>query len=121
MEPKMKIEHVLAVVPVADVDAAREWYTRLFGRGPDNNPMESLVEWRLADTGWLQVTVDPDRAGKGLMNLAVADLAAQASEVAGRGIATGEIQPVNKAVAVCPITDPDGNVITLIGNFRVTY
>ncbi len=117
----MKIDHVLAVVPVTDIAVAREWYTRLFGREPDNNPMGSLIEWRLTNSGWLQVTADPDRAGKGLMNVAVDDLAAQVREVTGRGITVGEIQPVNKGVEVCSITDPDGNVITLIGNFRVTY
>lgn len=31
----MTIEHVLAVVPVADFDAAHAWYERLFGRPAD--------------------------------------------------------------------------------------
>jgi 4-hydroxyphenylpyruvate dioxygenase-like putative hemolysin len=41
----MTIEHVLAVVPVADFDDAHAWYERLFGRPADNLPMEGrLVE-----------------------------------------------------------------------------
>ncbi len=117
----MTIGHLLAVVPVADIAVAREWYSRLIGREPDNDPMESLIEWRLTTNGWLQVTLDPDRAGKGLMNLAVDDLAAQVQEVSSRGITAGDIQPVSNGVEICPITDPDGNIITLIGNFRVSY
>jgi len=34
---------------------------------------------------------------------------------------TGEIQPASKGVELSATTDPDGNVITLIGNFRVKY
>ena len=49
----MTFEHVLAVVPVADFDAAHAWYERLFGRPADNLPMEGhLVEWRLTEGGW---------------------------------------------------------------------
>jgi hypothetical protein len=33
----------------------------------------------------------------------------------------GGIQPVNKGVELSTLTDPDGNTITLIGNFRVEY
>ena len=35
----MSIDHVLAVVPVADFEAAHAWYERLFGRPADNLPM----------------------------------------------------------------------------------
>ena len=117
----MAIEHVLAVVPVADVERADAWYEALFGRPADNRPMSSLVEWQVTTGGWVQVTVDGDRAGSGLLNFAVDDLAATRDELATRGVATGEIQPVNKGVELSAITDPDGNAITLIGNFRVEY
>lgn len=115
------ITYVLAIVPVADIAAAREWYARLLGREPDNNPMDSLIEWQLADHGWLQVTADPARAGTAQVNLAVDDLAGQVSEIVSRGITPSEIQPVNKGVELYPAQDPDGNVITFIGDFRVTY
>ena len=41
--------------------------------------------------GWVQVTVDSDRAGSGLLNLAVDDLAATREELATRGVDTAEI------------------------------
>ena len=34
---------------------------------------------------------------------------------------TAEIQPVNKGVELSATSDPDGNAITLIGNFRGKY
>ncbi len=117
----MAVEHVLAVVPVSDLAAADEWYEALFGRPADNRPMPSLVEWHVTGTGWVQVTVDITRAGSGLLNLAVDNLAATREELACRGVVTAEIQPVNKGVELSATTDPDGNAITLIGNFREKY
>lgn len=46
----------------------------MLGREPDNSPMETLIEWQLTDHDWLQVTVDPSRAGTAMINLAVDDL-----------------------------------------------
>ena len=117
----MKIDHVLAVVPVSDLAVARQWYVRLFDREPDNNPMDSLIEWQLADHGWVQVTSGSGQPGTAMLNLAVDDLAGAIVEISGRGIAPGETQPVSKGVEICPVADPDGNVITLIGNFRVQF
>ena len=117
----MQIEHVLAVVPVSDIAAAREWYVRLIGRDPDNNPMDFLIEWQLTDHAWLQVTSSSGQPGTGMVNFAVNDLAGQLSGITGRGIKPGETLQVSKGVGICPIEDLDGNVITLIGNFRVQY
>src|SRR5450631_814999 len=118
----MSIDHVLAVVPVADFDAAHAWYERLFGRPADNLPMEGrLVEWRLTETGWVQVTCDADRAGSALLNFAVDDLESHIADISRRGLAPEAIEAVNKGVRLSAIRDPDGNTITFIGNFRVNY
>jgi predicted enzyme related to lactoylglutathione lyase len=117
----MTIEHVLAVVPVSDLERAAAWYEGLFGRPADNRPMPSLAEWQVTGAGWVQVTVDTDRAGSGLLNFAVDDLAGTREELATRGLDTAEIQPVSKGVELSATSDPDGNTITLIGNFRVSY
>lgn len=117
----MSIEHVLAVVPVSDLDVANAWYERLFGRPADNNPMPVLVEWQVVPGGWVQVFVDERRAGSGLLNVAVDDLEAHVAKVGDLGLAPGVIEDVNKGVRLATITDPDGNVIRLIGGFRVDY
>jgi glyoxylase I family protein len=118
----MSVRHVLAVVPVRDFDAARDWYERFFAAPPTNVPMPGiLAEWRVTDNGWVQVTVDAERAGTGLLNLAVDDLAAEVAGVRARGIEVDDTEDVNKGVQLAPITDPDGNTITLIGDFRENY
>lgn len=72
----MAIDHVLAVVPVVDIDIARPWDERLLGRAADNRRMDTLAEWRVTDSGGVQVHVDPGRAGSALFNFAVDDLTA---------------------------------------------
>lgn len=62
----MAIEHLLAVIPVSDVESAGEWYHRLLGREPDNRPMDSL-------------------AGSALLNFAVDDLPAHLDGLRARG------------------------------------
>ncbi|HEY9291797.1 MAG TPA: VOC family protein [Microlunatus sp.] len=115
------VEHVLAVVAVSDIEAGRTWYSRLFGREPDNNPMQNLVEWQVVDGGWVQVTEDPQRAGDSMLNLAVSDLDEGVREVRECGLNPGEIVEANKGVRLCAITDPDNNAIQLVGDFRVKY
>ena len=117
----MSIDHVLAVVPVADFEAAHAWYERLFGRPADNLPMAGLVEWRLTDSGWVQLTRDADRAGSTLLNLSVDDLERHVADISGRGLAPGAIETVSKGVQLSGIRDPEGNTITFIGGFRVRY
>jgi len=118
----MSIKYVLAVVPVGDFDGAHSWYERFFGRPADNLPMEGqLVEWQVTDGGWVQVTHDANRAGSGLLNFAVDDLAQHVAEISARGLTPGAIETVSKGVQLSAITDPDGNRITFIGNFRVKY
>ena len=118
----MSIDHVLAVVPVADFESAHAWYERFFGRPADNLPMEGrLVEWRVTDSGWVQVTLDAGRAGSALLNFAVGDLDQHIADISGRGMAPGAVESVSKDVQLSAITDPDGNRITLIGNFRIKY
>ena len=115
------VDHVLAVVAVSDIAVGRSWYTSLFGREPDNNPMPNLVEWQVTDGGWVQVTEDSRRAGHGMLNLAVSDIEEGVRELRELGLEPGEIIDANKGVRLSALTDPDGNTLHLVGNFRVKY
>lgn len=116
-----RIDHLLAVLPVGDLEIAVGFYARLFGRPPENRPMPTLAEWRVTGAGWLQVHRDPERAGRGLLNLAVADLDAHREALRGRGLEPGDVVEANKGVRLSALEDPDGNAVTLIGGFRVAY
>jgi hypothetical protein len=117
----MSIDHVLAVVAVGDIEQSRRWYSGFFGRPPDNNPMPNLVEWQVRPGAWVQVFIDPQRAGRGLFNIAVDDLEEHLGSLRNRGLAPGEIVDAAKGVRLSKVDDPDGNEIRIIGGFRVEY
>lgn len=117
----MTIAHVLAVVPVSDIGTSAAWYERLFGRAPTNRPMPNLAEWRLTDTGWVQVFEDADRAGRSFLNLAVDDLEGCLHDLEERGLTGGTIQDATNGVRTASIDDPDGNTVNFIGGFRIDY
>ncbi len=109
----MAFTYVFAGVPVADHEAALEWYERLLGRPPDRIPTDGDAVWQLSETGSIYVVRDPPRAGGALVTLIVDDLDAWIADVAGRGIAAGEIDTAPGAVRRAAVTDPDGNRITV--------
>jgi predicted enzyme related to lactoylglutathione lyase len=117
----MSIEHVLAVVPVSDLQVSNHFYESLFGRPADNNPMPTLVEWQVVPGGWVQVFTDTERAGTGLLNFAVDDLETHRADLQQRGLEPGDVTGASKGVRLSEIADPDGNKISLIGGFRVEY
>jgi hypothetical protein len=120
-EVEMSIEHVLAVVPVSNLEKSQQWYQSLFGRPADNNPMPNLVEWQVIPGGWVQVYIDAERAGSTLVNFAVDNLEGHIDELKRRGLQPSEITDANKGVRLSTLTDPDHNTIRLIGGFRVKY
>ena len=93
----MSIKHVLAVVPVSDLQASSRWYEALFGRPADNNPMPTLAEWQVVPGGWVQVFTDAERAGSGLLNFAVDDLEAHVADLRQRGLEPGDFTAPTKA------------------------
>jgi hypothetical protein len=117
----MAIDRVLAVVPVSDVIRSSVFYELVLGAPPRNRPMGTLVEWQLTESAWLQVFLDPERAGSSLVNFSVDDLATHVAGLEERGLQPSSIDEVTKGVTLSSIVDPDGNRLTFIGNFREEY
>lgn len=100
---------------VSDPDQAAEWYTRLFGRGPDVRPMAGLIEWHLSDTFGLQLWTDPDRAGCSSVVLGETALDAAAERLTDVGIHHAGPEAGGGA-RILQLNDPDGNHIVLLGS-----
>lgn len=66
------IINTTTVLSVADHDLAVAWYSDLFGREPDRQPMEPSAEWQLTDTAAVMVYADADAAGGGTLIVVVA-------------------------------------------------
>jgi len=98
------------IYTAADLAAAKGWYTRLLGRGPDYRPMDTLVQWEFFDHGGLMLSTSDEIAGRGVMFLYVDDVAAERRS--GLGIVLGDdIEGDYSTLA--QVRDPDGNLLTL--------
>jgi catechol 2,3-dioxygenase-like lactoylglutathione lyase family enzyme len=108
----MKLQKIYTALLTADLAAAEVWYTKLLGRGPDNRPMDTLVQWELFAQGGLALSSDNEIAGRGVMFLYVDDVAAERRRLHGLGIVLGnDIEGDYSTLA--QVRDPDGNMLTL--------
>jgi catechol 2,3-dioxygenase-like lactoylglutathione lyase family enzyme len=63
--PEMSvITDLFAGVPVSDLDASIDWYTRFFGRPPDMRVGEEIL-WEIDEHAWLFIEPNAARAGAG--------------------------------------------------------
>jgi hypothetical protein len=108
------LTRLLAQMTVTDLDAALEWYGRLFDGPPDSRPMGGLAEWHLAPTFGVQVWQDPDRAGHSTMVIDTDDIDAFGSGLDQKGIGHDGVQDASSS-RILPVTDPDGNRIVFTG------
>jgi catechol 2,3-dioxygenase-like lactoylglutathione lyase family enzyme len=107
----MNPQKIYTSLLTADLAAAERWYTKLLGRGPDNRPMDTLVQWELFDHAGLALSDDREIAGRGVMFLYVDDVAAERRRLKGLGIALGDdIEGDYSTLA--QVRDPDGNLVT---------
>jgi predicted enzyme related to lactoylglutathione lyase len=110
----VNIDVLFAGVSVTDLETALEWYQLLLGRPCDIIVNDDEVMWRVADSGWVYVVIDRQRAGKALVALAVADLDATLAEIADRGLRSSPIEIVGDGGRKATFSDPDGNLIAYI-------
>jgi predicted enzyme related to lactoylglutathione lyase len=108
------MEVLFASVPIGDLPAGISFYERLFGRPADIVPHEDEVMWQVAGSGWLYVIRDHQRAGSTVVTISVSDLGRFVAELSARGIEAAPIVAVGAAGKRAELTDPCGNVITLI-------
>ena len=105
------VTHTFAGLPVSDYAAAYEWYVRLLGRPADMFPLEREAVWQLTPTSSVYVVQDSERAGSGLVTLAVDDLDANEERLTADGLALTE-QSGGASPQRLVIEDADGNSLT---------
>ncbi len=104
------ITHLLAGVPVADLDAGIDWYTRFFGRPPDMRAGDEIL-WDVDEHATLFIEPDTALAGAGRITFAVAELDALLEGLAARHIDHEPIETYSNGVRHVNVPDPDGNRI----------
>jgi catechol 2,3-dioxygenase-like lactoylglutathione lyase family enzyme len=102
------ITHLIAGVPVSDLDAGIDWYTRFFGRPPDLRVGQEIL-WDVDEHATLFIEPDAARAGAGRITFAGVALDSLLQHLAAQGIEHELIES-----DYVKISDPDGNAIGFV-------
>jgi catechol 2,3-dioxygenase-like lactoylglutathione lyase family enzyme len=104
------ITHLIAGVPVSNLDASVDWYTRLFGRAPDMRAGDEVL-WDVDEHATLFIEPNRAQAGAGRITLAVAGLDSLLVRLAAEGIEHEQVETYSNGVRHVKVPDPDGNAI----------
>ena len=108
----MRIQGIYAALATANMDRAERFYTHIFGREPDDRPMEGLIQWRDVAGANVQIFRGAEHAGSGRLTIVVPKMdEARASLEEIDVTLTGESEGDYGKIA--QIADPDGNRVTL--------
>lgn len=104
--------HLYTVVPVRDLEQARDWYSRFFGRTADHEESGEVL-WGVTETAWVALEADAGRAGTATMTIGVDDVDPLLERLAGAGVPHEPVETYGNGVRHVVIPDPDGNRIAL--------
>ncbi len=105
-----EIIHLYAGVPVSDLDASIDWYTRFFGKDPDFRAGDEVL-WEVDEHATLFIEPSRDHAGTGRITMAVTGMDELLERLAERGIAHEPVETYSNGVRHVSVPDPDGNAI----------
>jgi hypothetical protein len=114
----MAIEKIFAHVSCLNLDRSKRWYTKLFGRAADAEPMPHLAEWHHGSDAGMQLFEDKTSAGKSTLTLIVNALTDEHERLASRGLSPGAVEGGEK-ISLLRMKDPDGNLVVLAQPGRV--
>lgn len=105
-----EINDVFAGIPVSDIEASLDWYTRLFGREPDMLAADEKI-WQVKEHAWVFIEPKPANAGTGRVTFTVTGLDELLAQLVARGIEHEPIGTYSNGVRHAKVPDPDGNAI----------
>ena len=107
------ITHLFAGVPVSDLQASIDWYTRFLGRGPDARVGDEVL-WDLDEHACLFIEPNAANAGAGRITLGVSGLDGLLERLAAERIAHEPVETYSAGERHVMVPDPDGNAIAFV-------
>ena len=101
---------LFAGVPVSDLDKSIDWYTRFFGRPPDQRVGDEIL-WDLDEHATLFIEPNAAQAGAGRITISVTGLETLLARLADEAIEYEPIETYSNGVRHTTVPDPDGNAI----------
>jgi predicted enzyme related to lactoylglutathione lyase len=104
------VRETITLIKVNDIQKSREWYSRLFGKGPDLEPFPGNVEFKLGGA-WVQISAGKVQPSSWSLQLEVRDLSRERERLRENGIEATEIKTVPNVISYFDLSDPDGNAM----------
>jgi len=108
----VQILGIYAALTTRDMSEAEKFYSVVFGRGPDDRPMEGLIQWRNVAGANIQVFEDRKSAGFGRCTIVVPKMSHARQALSAAGISIKDERQGDFG-RIAQLEDPDGNLITL--------
>ena len=106
----MALDKIYAQLSCTDLAASSRWFGTVFGREPDELPMQGLAEWHHGTAGFQ--LFQGENAGRGTLTLIVIGLQAEHRRLTEAGLRPGAIEPADY-VNIVRLRDPDDNLVVL--------
>ena len=107
------ITQLVAGVPVSDLDASIDWYTRFFGRPADMRVGDEVL-WDIDEHATFFIEPNAEQAGAGRITLAVAGLDALLERLASERIEHEPVETYSNGARHVMVPDPDRNRIAFV-------
>ncbi len=90
-----------------------DFYTHVFGHGPDTAPLDDFLEWQIAPGAWLQISTGHDRPGanNARVRLEVADIDIAVKRLTDVDVPVGETVIIQDVVGFANFSDNWGNAL----------
>lgn len=109
----MEITEVTVGLAVSDLASARAWYEEVLELdGPDLEPMEGLVEYKVGPI-WLQLDEVDVAESSTVLRLGVPDIEAEHARLTALGVEVDEVIEIPDLISYFDFRDPDGNELSL--------
>jgi hypothetical protein len=108
----MPLHAIFAQLSCSDLGASAGWFSRLFGRGPDAEPMAGLAEWHHGGAAALQLHENAANAGCGVLTLVVDDLDGERARLQEAALGPGPVEEADYT-RIVRLRDVDGNLVVL--------
>ncbi len=95
-------------IHVSDIKKSKEWYSRLFGKGPDLEPFPGNVEFKIGGA-WVQIVEAEVKPSSWTILFEVRDLARERERLRENMIDATEIKSSPNVISWFDLKDLDGN------------
>jgi hypothetical protein len=99
-------------VQVSDITKSKDWYTRLFGKGPDLEPFPGNIEFKIGGA-WVQIVKGEVKPSSWSILFEVRDLSRERERLRESNIAATEIETSPNVISWFDLANPDRNKIRL--------